>query len=93
MKPVKIESTVLSRLFAPVKNSVGADSPQITKKIMITRAVSWLTEAGIKVPVKQDGSIDCKIEIASSFTVCKEDIADKKGKIPQIRTDDIIYLE
>jgi UDP-N-acetylglucosamine/UDP-N-acetylgalactosamine diphosphorylase len=88
-----ILETIRSEEFAPVKNAVGTDSPQITRKMMITRAASWLTQAGIKIPTKPDGSIDCRIEVAPSFALCKEDISEKKDKIPPIESGDTIYLE
>ncbi|MGA2915326.1 MAG: UDPGP type 1 family protein [Sedimentisphaerales bacterium] len=88
-----ILETLRSQEFAPVKNAIGADSPQVAKKMMIACAASWLTEAGIKIPVKQDGSIDCKIEIAPSFALCKEDIPEKKNKISTIKPGGTIYLE
>ncbi len=88
-----ILETFRNQEFAPVKNAIGADSPQVTKKMMIARAASWLTEAGVKIPVKQDGSTDCKIEIAPSFALCKEDIPAKKNGVPPIKSGDVIYLE
>jgi UDP-N-acetylglucosamine/UDP-N-acetylgalactosamine diphosphorylase len=95
--PLAQRSIILEMLrsegFAPVKNAVGTDSPQITKKMMIARAASWLAQAGIKIPTKPDGSIDCRIEIASSFAMRKEDISEKKAKITPIKPGDAIYLE
>jgi UDP-N-acetylglucosamine/UDP-N-acetylgalactosamine diphosphorylase len=88
-----ILETPRSEEFAPVKNAIGIDSPQVTKKMMIARAASWLAQAGIKVPVKPDGSIDCRIEISPFFAVYKEDILEKKGKIGLIKPGDTIYLE
>jgi UDP-N-acetylglucosamine/UDP-N-acetylgalactosamine diphosphorylase len=82
-----------SEEFAPVKNAVGTDSPQVTKKMMIARAASWLAQAGVKIPAKPDGSIDCRIEVAPSFALCKGDISEKKDKIGTIKPGDTIYLE
>jgi UDP-N-acetylglucosamine/UDP-N-acetylgalactosamine diphosphorylase len=87
-----ILETIRSDEFAPVKNAVGADSPQVTKKMMITRSALWLEQAGIEIPRKPDGSIDCRIEIAPSFALCKEDILEKKAKIPTIKSGDMVYL-
>jgi len=82
-----------SEEFAPVKNAVGTDSPQVTKEMMIARAASWLAQAGVKIPAKPDGSIDCRIEVAPSFALCKGDISEKKDKIGTIKPGDTIYLE
>jgi UDP-N-acetylglucosamine/UDP-N-acetylgalactosamine diphosphorylase len=93
-KSIIIE-TLRSEEFAPVKerDEEGTDNPATAKRMMIDRAAQWLAQAGIKIPRKPDGSIDCRIEIAPSFAICKEDIANKKDKIPKIRPGDVIYLE
>ena len=53
----------------------------------------WLEFAGVKVPKKVDGSLDCEIEMAASFAVCKEDVKEKLAEIPQMRTGGKYYLE
>ena len=88
-----ILETIRSREFAPVKDKSGADNPKVARRMMINRAANWLQEAGVKIPQKPDGSAGCKIEIAPSFAICKEDIAKKKAKIPPIKSGDVIYLE
>jgi UDP-N-acetylglucosamine/UDP-N-acetylgalactosamine diphosphorylase len=88
-----IYETIRSEEFAPVKNKTGTDSPQVTRQMMIDRAASWLQQAGVKIPGRTDGTADCKIEIAPSFAICREDIAKKKNKIPRIKSGDTIYLE
>jgi len=47
----------------------------------------------VKIPAKPDGSIDCRIEVAPSFALCKGDISEKKDKIGTIKPGDTIYLE
>jgi UDP-N-acetylglucosamine/UDP-N-acetylgalactosamine diphosphorylase len=88
-----ILETLRSEEFAPVKNKTGIDSSEVTRQMMIDRAAQWLAQAGVKISRKPDGSIDCRIEIAPSFAICKEDIAGKKDKIPKIGPGDAIYLE
>jgi UDP-N-acetylglucosamine/UDP-N-acetylgalactosamine diphosphorylase len=88
-----ILETIRSEEFAPVKNAVGTDSPQVARKMMIARAASWLAQAGIKTPTKPDGSIDCRIEVAPSFALCKEDVSEKKDRIPPIKSGDTTCLE
>ncbi|MGB8226850.1 MAG: UTP--glucose-1-phosphate uridylyltransferase [Sedimentisphaerales bacterium] len=88
-----ILETLRSEEFAPVKNKTGIDSTEVARQMMINRAAQWLAQAGVKIPRKPDGSIDCRIEIAQSFAICKEDIANKKDKIPKIKPGDVIYLE
>jgi len=94
--PLASKSIILETLrpeeFAPTKNAAGVDSVETTREMMIARAASWLESAGLNVPKKPDGSIDCVIEIASGFALYKEDIEEKLNKIPQIKPGDKIYL-
>ena len=94
--PLASKSIILETLrpeeFAPTKNVTGVDSVETTRKMMVARAASWLEAAGVPVPKKPDGSIDCVIEIAPGFALYKEDIKEKRNKIPQIKPGDKIYL-
>ncbi len=83
---------IRSEEFAPVKNATGVDSAESTHQMMIDRAASWLEYAGIKVPRKPDGSVDCNIEIAPSFAMDKEDLKEKLSQIPLIKPNTEIYL-
>jgi len=60
--------------------------------MMVTRAANWLESAGVTVPKKPDGSIDCFIEIAPSFALEKEDLKSKLSRVPQIKPKDKLYL-
>ncbi|MHC4244896.1 MAG: UTP--glucose-1-phosphate uridylyltransferase, partial [Planctomycetota bacterium] len=64
--PLASKSIILETLrpeeFAPTKNATGIDSVETTRKMMVARAASWLESAGLTVPKKPDGSIDCVIE-------------------------------
>ena len=88
-----ILETIRGEEFAPVKDKVGPDNPQVARRMMIDRAAAWLEQAGIKIPRKPDNSINCRIEIAPSFALCKEDVSKKKNKIPRIKPGGAIYLE
>ena len=95
--PVSPESIIFETLrteeFAPVKNATGADSPEVTRKMMSERAISWLETAGLKIPKKPDGSPDCVIEMAASFALDADDVKAKADNVPQIKTGDTLYLE
>jgi UDP-N-acetylglucosamine/UDP-N-acetylgalactosamine diphosphorylase len=95
--PLAGKSIILETLrgeeFAPVKNADGADSPAVTKNMMIARAADWLKAAGVKVPTKPDGSPDCTIEMAASFALHKEDTTSKAGQAGKINPGGTIYLE
>jgi len=88
-----ILETIRSQEFAPAKNAAGTDSVETAKDMMTARAAEWLEEAGITVPRKVDGTADCVIEIAPSFAIEKQDIAEKKNSVPAIKAGDKIYLE
>lgn len=88
-----ILQTVRSEEFAPVKNATGLDSAEVTRKMMTERCASWLESAGVSVPRKEDGSIDCIIETAPSFAFEKEQIKEKLRELPEIKPADTIYLE
>ncbi|MDD5010813.1 MAG: UDPGP type 1 family protein [Phycisphaerae bacterium] len=90
-----ILETIRSGEFAPVKEDQceGPDNPAAAKKMMIARWASWLAQAGVQIPKKPDGSIDCVVEIAPSFAVCIEDVEKKEDKIPKIKAGGTAYLE
>lgn len=87
-----IVQTVREEEFAPTKNAVGLDSVDTTRQMMVARAAGWLESAGIAVPRKPDGSVDCLIEIAPSFAWEKDDIKTKLNQIPEIKPADKVYL-
>jgi UDP-N-acetylglucosamine/UDP-N-acetylgalactosamine diphosphorylase len=88
-----ILQTVRSEEFAPVKNATGEDSAEVTRRMMNERWAGWLEEAGVAVPRKADGSVDCTIEISPLFAIDKGDIAGKKKLIPAIKAGGTLYLE
>jgi UDP-N-acetylglucosamine/UDP-N-acetylgalactosamine diphosphorylase len=94
--PMASKSVILeterSEEFAPVKNAKGVDSVDTAREMMIARAVSWLESAGITIPRKPDGSVDCIIEIAPGFALEKDDIKAKLNQIPEIKPGDEVYL-
>ncbi len=87
-----ILETIRKEEFAPVKNATGLDSPEITKAMMSERGAKWLENAGIKVPRKSDGSLNCTIEIAPSFALSPEDVVAKAESIPTINPKERLYL-
>ncbi len=87
-----ILQTVRSEEFAPTKNTTGVDSVETTRRMMVARAADWLESAGLTIPKKPDGSIDCVLEIAPAFALEKDDIKEKLNQIPKIKPGDTIYL-
>jgi len=94
--PLASKSIILETLrneeFAPTKNATGIDSVETTRQMMVVRAADWLKSAGLIIPKKPDGSIDCVLEIAPSFALEKDDIKAKLNRIPKIKSKDTIYL-
>ncbi len=94
--PLALKSIILQTLrneeFAPTKNATGVDSVNNTGRMMAARAAAWLESAGLIIPKKPDGSIDCVLEIAPSFALEKDDIKAKLNRIPKIKSKDKIYL-
>jgi UDP-N-acetylglucosamine/UDP-N-acetylgalactosamine diphosphorylase len=87
-----ILETLRSEEFAPVKNAIGIDSVESAREMMIARSAAWLESAGVAVPRKLNGSVDCLIEIAPSFALEKDDIKAKLSQIPEIKPMDRVYL-
>ena len=94
--PLASRSIILQTLrgeeFSPVKNAAGSDSAQTAKEMMICRAARWLESAGVSIPRKPDGSIDCVIEIAPSFALDIDDVKAKRNEIGKIAAGDKVYL-
>ena len=95
--PLAKESVILQtqrqQEFAPIKNASGVDSAETSRQMQIDRAADWLESAGIAIPRKPDGTADCILEIAPSFALYKEDIAQKLHLIPEIKAGQAVYLE
>jgi UDP-N-acetylglucosamine/UDP-N-acetylgalactosamine diphosphorylase len=87
-----ILQTLRSEEFSPVKNAAGANSPEAVREMMVARAADWLESAGLTVPRKDDGSVNCLIEIAPSFALEKNDIKAKLNQIRKIKPKDKLYL-
>jgi len=81
-----------SEQFAPTKNATGLDSAESTRTMMVERAARWLESAGVEVPRRPDGSVDCLIEIAPSFALEPADVKAKREHIPPISLGDSVYL-
>ena len=87
-----IIETIRKEEFAPTKNTTGTDSVETTRQMMIDRAAGWLESAGVEIPRKADGSPDCILEIAPSFAVYKEDVAENLDQIPPIKPGQSVFL-
>ena len=86
--PLASKSIILETLreeeFAPTKNRIGEDSVDTAKQMIVDRAANWLESAGITIPRKPDGSLDCLLEIAPGFALDREDLRERLDRIPTI---------
>jgi len=54
-----------SEQFGPVKNATGVDSAESCQAMLQEKAAKWLESAGVLVPRKTDGSLDCILELSA----------------------------
>ncbi|MDD3154551.1 MAG: UTP--glucose-1-phosphate uridylyltransferase [Victivallaceae bacterium] len=73
-KPMLLEGD-RSEMFAPTKNPTGVDSVESARMMLMERDARRLEKAGVKVPRKADGSLDCMVEISPAAAVDDEDVA------------------
>ncbi len=77
--------------FSPVKNADGADSPATSRRDQVRRFASWLSAAGVSVPMK-NGEPDCTIEISPLYAASESDLVAKRPGFA-IEPGATIYLE
>jgi UDP-N-acetylglucosamine/UDP-N-acetylgalactosamine diphosphorylase len=76
--------------FSPVKNAEGEDSPETARRDLMEIYARWLAAAGVKVPRKGDGSLNCHIEISPLTSLEGEGL---EGKAPrEIRPEQDLVL-
>lgn len=66
--------------FAPVKNLTGADSVQTSRAALVRRACRWLREAGVEVPVGDDGEPAAVVEISARVA---QEARGLRGSVPE----------
>ncbi len=62
--------------FAPIKNAEGSDSPETAKRAQTERAAAWLEAAGVRVPLNEDGTANCAIELSPLTALGPEDLGE-----------------
>jgi len=63
------------KVFAPTKNATGVDSVESCRRMLIDRDAARLEAAGVSIPRKADGSVDCRVEISTRAVADAEDAA------------------
>ena len=78
--PLILEA-VREEQFGPVKNATGVDSAESCRKMLQDKDASWLEAAGVAVPRKADGTLDCILELSPAFAVSAEDLKSRASEI------------
>ncbi len=73
--------------FAPLKNKTGDFSADYVQRQMVQRAVNWLTQHGIPVP------LGVKVEISPHLALCSDDIKDSAVEIAKTVFDRPTHLD
>jgi UDP-N-acetylglucosamine/UDP-N-acetylgalactosamine diphosphorylase len=63
--------------FAPLKNATGPDSEPTVRQAVSDLAADWLRQAGVRVPLRPDGSSDLPLEISPLFALDPQELAAK----------------
>jgi len=71
-----------AEIFGPVKNLTGEDSAETCRAMLIARDARRMQLAGINVPLKDDGSPDCQVEISPLSVIDDEDAVEFFAKNP-----------
>jgi UDP-N-acetylglucosamine/UDP-N-acetylgalactosamine diphosphorylase len=76
--------------FSPLKNRTGSDSPETVLKHQLKFFASWLENAGIRVPYRNDGLPLYKIEVSPLFAALEEDFLEKVDRDLELTGDTYI---
>jgi UDP-N-acetylglucosamine/UDP-N-acetylgalactosamine diphosphorylase len=77
--------------FAPLKNATGPDSPETVRQAIGKLAADWLTEAGVSVPRRPDGTPLSPLEISPLYALDAPELASKIDR--SLRIEGPMYLE
>ncbi len=77
--------------FAPVKNKTGFDSIDSARHLMMERAARWLERAGVPIPRKENGELDCRLEISPRNYLDIEDLVSDKENLKAPQPQDEVY--
>ncbi|HOK04953.1 MAG TPA: hypothetical protein PLN24_06855, partial [Victivallales bacterium] len=83
---------IREEIFSPTKNPTGVDSVESARKMLSEKDAKLLEKAGVKIPRKSDGSLDCIIELDPSKYYDLDDILEIKMKFPEIQPGEKFYL-
>jgi len=79
--------------FSALKNDSGVDSPDTVRRDLLRLHASWLREAGIDIPVNEQGDPAVEVEISPLFAPDKETLLNRNKELPAIPGQGSIYIE
>ena len=81
--------------FAPTKNATGVDSVESCRAMMIDRDARRLERAGVVIPRRADGSVDCAVEFSPLAVWDDEDCRNyvQKHNISAVKAGEELYLD
>lgn len=85
-----VVETTREEEFEPLKNLVGADSPETAKQAISNLAAAWLEKAGVKVPRTAEGNAAHALEISPLHALDAEELARKVDK--KLRVEGPLYF-
>jgi UDP-N-acetylglucosamine/UDP-N-acetylgalactosamine diphosphorylase len=87
-----VVATERAEEFSPVKNAEGVDSPATSRRDQSRRAVRWLGEAGVEIPLK-GGEPDAIVEISPLYATSAAQIRSRTLPMLHLKHREEIYLE
>ncbi|MER3415854.1 MAG: UTP--glucose-1-phosphate uridylyltransferase [Gemmataceae bacterium] len=88
---VVILETSRAEEFEPLKNAAGENSPATVRQALTHLYADWLSQAGVAVPRRPDGSPAFPIEISPLYALDAEELRDKVAHLHDITGP--LYLE
>jgi UDP-N-acetylglucosamine/UDP-N-acetylgalactosamine diphosphorylase len=81
--------------FSPTKNPTGVDSVESCRKMISERDARRLEVAGVSIPRKEDGTLDCVIEISTKRCIDTEDVIAyvKENNIQHVNAKEKVYFK
>lgn len=67
--------------FAPVKNAAGEDSLETCQAALNARDAAWLRAAGVELPTKRNGDLNCVVELSPRRFIDAQDVIEYQNEV------------